>query len=141
MENASKALLMAGAVLLLMLVLTFSVYFVKKLGGQTSELYSNIKQSDIDEFNQQFFNYDGKDNLRIHDVISIINLAKNNNQSERFPIIIKVKVDGEEMQDISNDAIKEMLSNQENINAKYSCIVEYGKNKNLVENVTIEKIS
>lgn len=141
MENASKALLMAGAVLLLMLVLTFSVYFVKRIGGQTSELYDNIEQSDIDEFNQQFFNYDGKDNLRIHDVISIINLAKNNNQSERFPVIIKVKVDGVEMQDISNDEIKEMLSNQDNINVKYSCLVEYGENKNLVENITIEKIS
>ena len=35
MENASKALLIAGAMLLLILVLTFSVYLVRRIGGQT----------------------------------------------------------------------------------------------------------
>ena len=119
----------------------------------------------IDEFNQKFFNYDGrgtkKDSegkwinpLTIQDVVSIINLAKDNNQNGRFKnlenynnentrfhVIIKVKVDGVEKQNTSNDEIKEMLSNQDNINAKYSCKVEYGENKNLVENITIEKLS
>ena len=141
MENASKALLIAGAMLLFILVLTFSVYLVRRIGGQTSELYGDIEQSKIDEFNQKFLIYNGKEDLRIHDVISIINLAKDNNEHARFPIVIKVKVDGNEKQDISNDEIKEMLSNRDNIDAKYSCIVEYGENKNLVENVTIEKIS
>ncbi|MBP3831636.1 MAG: hypothetical protein ILA02_04610 [Clostridia bacterium] len=165
MENASKALLIAGAMLLLILVLTFSVYLVRRIGGQTSELYSDMEQSKIDEFNQKFFNYDGrgtkKDSegkwinpLTIQDVVSIINLAKDNNQNGRFKnlenynnentrfhVIIKVKVDGVEKQNTSNDEIKEMLSNQDNINAKYSCKVEYGENKNLVENITIEKLS
>ena len=141
MENASKALLIAGAMLLFILVLTFSVYLVRRIGGQTSELYGDIEQSKIDEFNQKFLIYNGKEDLRIHDVISIINLAKDNNEHARFPIVIKVKVDGNEKQDISNDEIKEMLSNRDNIDAKYSCIVEYGENNNLVENVTIEKIS
>lgn len=141
MENASKALLIAGAMLLFILVLTFSVYLVRRIGGQTSELYGDIEQSKIDEFNQKFLIYNGKEDLRIHDVISIINLAKDNNEHARFPVVIKVKVDGNEKQDISNDEIKEMLSSRDNIDARYSCIVEYGKNKNLVEIVTIEKLS
>ncbi len=152
MENASKALLIAGAMLLLILVLTFSVYLVRRIGGQTSELYSDMEQSKIDEFNQKFFNYDGrgtkKDSegkwinpLTIQDVVSIINLAKDNNQNSKFPTSVKVKVDGNERQDSTNAQIKEMLANPNNIDAEYSCKVEYGENKNLVENITIEKIS
>lgn len=152
MENASKALLIAGAMLLLILVLTFSVYLVRRIGGQTSELYSDMEQSKIDEFNQKFFNYDGrgtkKDSegkwinpLTIQDVVSIINLAKDNNQNSKFPTTVKVKVDGNERQDSTNAQIKEMLANPNNIDAEYSCKVEYGENKNLIENITIEKIS
>ena len=152
MENASKALLIAGAMLLLILVLTFSVYLVRRIGGQTSELYSDMEQSKIDEFNQKFFNYDGrgtkKDSegkwinpLTIQDVVSIINLAKDNNQNSKFSTTVKVKVDGNERQDSTNAQIKEMLANPNNIDAEYSCKVEYGENKNLVENITIEKIS
>ena len=152
MENASKALLIAGAMLLFILVLTFSVYLVRRIGGQTSELYSDMEQSKIDEFNQKFFNYDGrgtkKDSegkwinpLTIQDVVSIINLAKDNNQNSKFPTSVKVKVDGNERQDSTNAQIKEMLANPNNIDAEYSCKVEYGENKNLVENITIEKIS
>ena len=138
--------------LLLILVLTFSVYLVRRIGGQTSELYSDMEQSKIDEFNQKFFNYDGrgtkKDSegkwinpLTIQDVVSIINLAKDNNQNSKFPTSVKVKVDGNERQDSTNAQIKEMLANPNNIDAEYSCKVEYGENKNLVENITIEKIS
>ena len=152
MENASKELLIAGAMLLLILVLTFSVYLVRRIGGQTSELYSDMEQSKIDEFNQKFFNYDGrgtkKDSegkwinpLTIQDVVSIINLAKDNNQNSKFPTTVKVKVDGNERQDSTNAQIKEMLANPNNIDAEYSCKVEYGENKNLIENITIEKIS
>ena len=150
MENASKALLIAGAMLLLILVLTFSVYFVRKIGGQTSELYGDLEQSKIDEFNQKFLSYNGrgtkKDDdgnwinpLTTQDVVSIINLAKDNNENQKYPVIVKVKIDGNEKQDISNNEIKEMLSNQENMNAKYSCKVEFGENKVLVENITIKK--
>lgn len=152
MENASKALLIAGAMLLLILVLTFSVYLVRRIGGQTSELYSDMEQSKINEFNQKFFNYDGrgtkKDSegnwinpLTIQDVVSIINLAKDNNQNSKFPTTVKVKVDGSERQDSTIAQIKEMLANPNNIDAEYSCKVEYGENKNLVENITIEKLS
>lgn len=164
MENASKALLIAGAMLLFILVLTFSVYLVRRIGGQTSELYGDMEQSKIDEFNQKFLIYNGRGTqtdsegnwvnpLTVQDVVSIINLAKDNNEHARFPIVIKVKLDKaiivgnekkdneENDKDISNNEIKKMLSNRDNIDAKYSCIVEYGENKNLVENVTIEKIS
>ena len=129
MENASKALLIAGAMLLLILVLTFSVYLVRRIGGQTSELYSDMEQSKIDEFNQKFFNYDGRGTkkdtegkwinpLTIQDVVSIINLAKDNNQNSKFPTTVKVKVDGNERQDSTNAQIKEMLANPNNIDAK-----------------------
>ena len=151
MENASKALLIAGAMLLMVLVLTFAVYVVRRIGGQTSELYGEIEQSKIDEFNQKFLNFNSKKDskgiiinpLTIQDVVSIINLAKDNNKNGKFPVIVKVTlnndkiVGNEEKKDIDNDGIKKLL---ENTSLKYSCKVEYGKKINLVEFITIEEI-
>ena len=54
MENATKALLIAGSVLLLILVLTFMTYLFNKVGGQTAKMYGNLEESDISEFNQIF---------------------------------------------------------------------------------------
>ena len=98
MENASKALLIAGAMLLLMLVLTFTMYMFKKIGGDTSDLYGQIEESEITEFNQQFLKFETRRDsenkvinpLRIQDVVSIINLVRDTNKRQRFPVEMKI---------------------------------------------------
>ena len=100
MENASKALLIAGGMLLLILVASFATLLFRRMGSQTSEFYKDMSDTEIYEFNQQFFNYENKE-LRIQDVVSIINLAKDANDRERAPVTLEVNFLGNKV-DLNN---------------------------------------
>ena len=89
MENASKALLIAGGVLIAILVMTLGIYFSRMIADHSARVYAQLEESRRTEFNQKFLNYDinhrkedGSSNkdLTIQDVITIVNLAKNSNE-------------------------------------------------------------
>ena len=93
MENASKALLIVGGMLIGILLFSLFIYMVRKSGAETAKVYTIFSQSEIAEFNQKFYNYEDKD-LTIQDVVSIVNLAKDNNQRQDRPTNITVSVNG-----------------------------------------------
>ncbi len=134
MENASKALLIAGAMLLTVLLATLAIYIFNGIGGQTAGLYDKLEQSDIDSFNHKFLQFEDKE-LRVHDVVSIINLAKDNNDSNKLPVKVKVIEDGNDLTNatIDEDYIKSRIDNQ------YTCTVEIPSGSQFVEKVTIQK--
>ena len=80
MENASKALLMAAGVLVGILILTLAVYLFTTFGATSAELHDLNQQSQIDKFNIQFTQYEGKSDVTIYDVITVANLASDNNK-------------------------------------------------------------
>ena len=84
MENASKALLMAAGVLVGIMILTIAVYLFSSFGGTSSQIQDNIRKNQIAQFNSQFTKYQGKDNVTIYDVITMANLATENNQYYGF---------------------------------------------------------
>ena len=139
MENASKALLIAGGILLMILVLSFATYFFRRMAEDSSEVYRNMEESEIAEFNQKFLIYNGRTNLNVHDVVTILNLAYDCNKKGDFPVIVNVLLNGNPVQDKANDEsyIKNLILN--NIERKnYRCTVEYGTNSKFVDNVKIE---
>ena len=144
MENASKALLIAGAMLLFILLSSLAVYVFTKTRDKTSEIYNVMLSSDVDEFNQKFLNYEDKI-LTIQDVVSIINLAKDCNESEKMPTVVKVIAESTAI--INGISETNLLSSSININNilsanienKYKCTIEYGENSNLIETITIKK--
>lgn len=150
MENASKALIIAASALLLILMMSFTTYMFRKIGGDASDIYGELKDSDIAEFNQQFLNYADRGTqkdaenkwinpLKIQDVVSIINLAKSNNESRKMPVEIKVKVDGTQKQNSTTEDLRNML--KDNIGNEYSCKVKYGtSNLRLVETIEINTL-
>ena len=148
MENASKALLIAGGMLLLILVASFATLLFRRMGSQTSEFYKDMSDTEIFEFNQQFFNYE-RSNLRIQDVVSVINLARDANKREVVPVIVKVYFQGNDSLETNVDGslkldrvdTKSILSKSINddINTRYSCTVEYAENSNYVGIITISK--
>lgn len=79
MENAAKALLIAGGVLITIVVVSIGTYLMKNMGEQTSRFYEIMEMSEVTKFNEQFFKYEGKD-LNMQDVVSIMNLARDNNK-------------------------------------------------------------
>lgn len=85
MENASKALLMAAGVLLGIMIISLAVYLFTNFAGTSSQIHANIEENQIAQFNSQFTTYEGKDNVTIHDVVSMASLATQNNQSYEIP--------------------------------------------------------
>lgn len=78
MENASKALLMAGAILIGILILTFMVTLFASSRDLTKEYQSNKESEAIQQFNVNFTKYLGQE-LTIHEVVTITNFANLNN--------------------------------------------------------------
>lgn len=80
MENASKALLMAGGVLIGILVLSLAVYLFITFGASSKEINARIEDNQLIQFNAQFNIYADRTDIKIHDIISLANLAKENNE-------------------------------------------------------------
>ena len=86
MENASKALLMAASILMGILILSLGVYLYMNFSATSKQINKQIEENQISQFNGQFLQYDGMidrdtktGNLTIYDVITIVNLATENN--------------------------------------------------------------
>ena len=160
MENASKALLIAGAMLILMLVLTVGIYLTKRMSSQTTEIYKALEQSDIDELNQKFYVYEGR-NIYIQDVVSIINLAKNINEKKKIQTKINVEIpenvlDGIEIKDeeghtIPNSTVAKNIQDyleEDDINQiislhledSYTCKLEFSEKSQYIDKITINNI-
>lgn len=115
MENASNALLIAGAVLISIMVLGVGVYLVNAFGDSSRQINQQIADTKIAEFNYQFTKYEGIEKIKAHDIVTVCNLAKENNKNRygydlvnktSSPYYITVKVNG------SFASLREMASVQ-----------------------------
>ncbi len=80
MENASKALLMAASVLVGVVILSLAVYLYISFSGSANEIGKQMEEGQLQQFNNQFTSYvDKKDTLTIYDVVTVANLARDNN--------------------------------------------------------------
>jgi type II secretory pathway pseudopilin PulG len=79
MENASKALLMAGGVLIAVLIIGILLYSFGSMSGYFEEQASQEEIEQLAEFNNQYEAYNRK-LLRGTDVVSVLNKAINNNE-------------------------------------------------------------
>ena len=71
MENASKALIMAGGVLIGVLIISLAVYLFVSFGQTSAEINSENSQKQLSQFNAKFTSYEGRNNI-IKMVILII---------------------------------------------------------------------
>lgn len=116
MENASKALLMAGGILIGVLILSLmTTLFVSS--KQLSTSYDNTKNAEaIQRFNVNFTKYLGQD-LTIHEVVTICNFADIDSNK-----VIQVNVVGEySSQDIQD--IVEVYTKEENSIQKFELTI------------------
>ena len=140
MENASKALMIAGGALILILLFTVMNYVFRNMGSSSSEIYDTMSESEITEFNQQFLNYDGRTDLTIQDVVTIVNLAKDNNEKKSQPVVVTVTVMGRRWDEESAEELNAHLMEYSNHDIySFSCQVNYAKNSKLVGDVIITK--
>ncbi len=103
MENASKALLMAGGVLIAILIISVLVITFQKTGNVSKSYDKTLNQEEITKFNSNFTKYLGQE-LTIHEVVTICNFAYNNGTH-------KVKVNNQLNNPFTSDNIKDNLEN------------------------------
>lgn len=83
MENASKALIMVGGVLISVMLASFMIFVLRK-GGMMNAQYDSQKAGDqLVKFNSQFEVY-AKDNNTFFDIITVANLAYDVNQKNNW---------------------------------------------------------
>ena len=83
MENAVRALKIAGAILISVLVLSLFVFFYDKLSSYYNNEHELKAIQDVTEFNKQFANYN-KNNIRGNDMLSLINSVIDYNERQAY---------------------------------------------------------
>ncbi|MCI8482663.1 MAG: hypothetical protein HFJ27_06470 [Clostridia bacterium] len=83
MENAAKALLIAGGILIAVLLIGLLVYSFGSMNGYFEEQQQTEKTEQLTAFNQQFESYNRK-LLRGTDVVSILNKVLDNNKKYEY---------------------------------------------------------
>ena len=82
MENASKALIIAGAIILAVLIIILGMYFYNQAAGVGKSV--NMTEYEIQSYNSKFINYEGKVSgtkaRELCDVIKQHNLANSTNK-------------------------------------------------------------
>ena len=78
MENASKALIIAGAILLAILIISLGILIFSQAQDTVGSV--NLSEQEIIAFNNKFITYQG-DNKRGTEVNALIQAVRTNNQS------------------------------------------------------------
>jgi len=155
MENASKALVIAGEILLAIILLTLFSYLFTLMAENTSRIEEKAKLKRINEFNQEFLNYEGRginkvgedssgkpiyNPLTTQDVATLINLAIDNDKKYKFYTKVRIDLNGNDLTTDNHDG-NEWLSkkmNDNKIDDKYKCIsVQIDESSKLVKTVIL----
>ena len=124
MENASKALVISGGVLVAILLLSIFAYLFNSMGNSTAKVYQRMEKHEIDEFNQQFLNFEGRGTtdstspLVAQDIATLMNLAKNSEKNSKYKTKVAIMLNGT---DITSQNSSDWLKNNINSNVKYKC--------------------
>lgn len=140
MENASKALFIAGGVLLGILFATFVVYIATQMRETVGKYKEDINRESIVEFNQQYQKYSQR-TLTYQDIASLINQANNDNKKQEFPTTIKIYRDSKNGDDlVSIYTAETWLSNNINSDQLYICDeVHINETTTIVDYIVIKK--
>ncbi len=86
MENASKALLMAGGVLIAILILTVVVILFNTYGQLAPTYEKELEENEIKKFNNNFTKFEGREDITIQEIVSLTNFAKQYEQETEIGI-------------------------------------------------------
>lgn len=129
MENASKALIIAGGMLIAIMVASLFVYLFTSYGSYAEDMYDRINERQITEANNEYTRYEGSDENTIYDVVSVINKAKDNNKSlnlnpgDRGYIRVSILGENSNLQNLDNNGITNLLQTHARAGTMFKCNV------------------
>lgn len=87
MENASKALLIAASVLIVILLIAFGIRIFNSTSGSADQIDGTMKTTEIATFNRKFIAYVGDNKTRAQ-VISLLNVIIASNASTDHQVTV-----------------------------------------------------
>ena len=136
MENASKALIIAGAILISIVLITFGVMIL----GQGSEVIktSDMSETEVSTFNAKFTSFQGN-KVRGSKVNSLINTVIQNNMSQDDDgKKVEIKTDSEGIT-VSKTTQTMSTVTTADTGATYSVTCNYDGNSGLITSITVNK--
>ena len=147
MENASKALLIAGEILIGVMILSIGVFLFRNLAGESREFYEEMEKTTISEFNSRFYKFYGSREVAskkipvavtIHDITSLANFAKKHNEQYEIAnessysdgtLYVQIDIQGVQtkVEKLSNDQIINLIKNNSITKVGSSTITKYFK--------------
>lgn len=76
MENASKALIMAGGVLVGLLVISIGVALYMNFSNSSKSLTSNWDSAELTKYNSSFFVYVSREDISAQELMSLVSLSQ-----------------------------------------------------------------
>ncbi len=160
MENASKALIMAGGILIGILIISLAVYLFTDFGRTAADINDRNASQQLVDFNSKFTKYESyKDNdgnwkTTVYDIVTLAGYAKENNEyyNESIDEQISVNIVGanklENIQGISNykktliiDGNTTYLYNDDGVSLRrYKCTSISYNTRGKVKSINFEKI-
>jgi len=124
MENASKALLIAGGILVAMLILSIGIYLFASYRDIGVTYEQSLSAVEIDKFNSNFTKFEGRDDITIQEIVTVANFAKQ--YKEQTEIDIQVILSGKGNLTSKNDndiiiLIQENSTEDDGTNKYFEC--------------------
>lgn len=88
MENATKALLISGGVLIGLMVISIGVYLFTTYSGNTYVYDQHMQENEIKKFNVNFTKFEGRDDITIHEILTLANFAKQYEEQTGIHVMI-----------------------------------------------------
>lgn len=76
MENASKALLIAGGILIAILIVTVAVFLFANYSSIGESYDQTVQINEVQKFNENFTRYEGRENITIQEIVTLYNFVK-----------------------------------------------------------------
>ena len=109
MENASKAMLISGGVLIAMLVISIGVYLFANYSNIGSSYEQKMESTEIQKFNVNFTKFEGRDDITIHEIVTLVEFTKQ--YKKQTEIDIPVTIGSDELKD--NDTVELIKANMD----------------------------
>lgn len=124
MENASKAIIIAGVILIVVFTLSIGVILVNNLKNTSDEYVAKLDLDELNKYNSMYTVFINRNNVKPHEIVTVIGNAR------ELGLNMKVYVDGAECVQGPFDSNAFLTSNiyYKDSNEKEYNIFKYKKN-------------
>lgn len=91
MENASKALIIAGAVLIAIMILAIGIYLINTLKEASDSYVTRLDATELQKYNSSFEVFVGRTDVVAQEIITLINITQQKEKGTQIYLIAKKK--------------------------------------------------